>query len=184
MRPRCCPGDSPSPLPAPPHATALVSAWLLVQLQSARAAAAAGSGASFAAPWALAGSNRTLRARAFACAGQSLAAWPAGRIWRTSLPSGLTRGSRIAAGTRPHDPAGARCACKDSVVDVTRRRAAMEGDASDSQVRAYSWLFCPGRSHRPAKPFPALLRIERGMGSSGPAGRRETLAGVLCTWPL
>lgn len=48
------------PLPAPPHATAPVSAWRRVQLQSARAAATAGSGPRFAAPGALAGNNRTL----------------------------------------------------------------------------------------------------------------------------
>lgn len=174
MRPRRCRGDSPAPSrprPAPPPQS---PPGCLSSCSPREPPPQPAAGRHSRLPGPSQGATALSRVRAFARAGQSLAAWPAGRIWLTSLPSGLTRGSLAASGTRLHDPAGAGCSCKDSVVDVTRRRAAMEGDASDSQVRAYSWRFSPGGSHRPAAPFSALESVKRGLGSLEEGAKRRS----------
>lgn len=158
------------PLPAPPRAAAPVSAWRPVQLQSARAAAAAGSGPSFAAPGALAGSNRALPCPCFRPRRPVPRRWP-------DLADQLALRSDLRLPGRRGDPPTRPCWGPLYLVAIPRLMTPGGGlqwrempqtlrCAAATRGSRFLSAVSPGRSHRPA-PLSVLERVGLGVPRAG-----------------
>lgn len=164
------PGRRPRPLPAPPHATAPVSAWRPVQLQSARAAAAAGSGPRFAAPGALAGSNRALRCPCFR------PRRPVPRRWPDLADQLALRSDLRVPGRRRDPPTRPRWSplCLVAVPRLMTSGGGLQWRGMPQTLRCaaamrgsrFFFAVSPGRSHRPA-PLSVLERVGLGVPWAG-----------------